>query len=40
MAVAFAVFPLLEEDLLLIAQSAVLDLAVPDEAVQVEDPFP
>ena len=39
-AVPFAVFPLFDEDLLLIAQSVVLDLAVTDAEVHVAEPFP
>ena len=40
MAVAVALFPLLEDDLLLIVQVEAVAFAVADAAVQVDEPFP
>lgn len=40
MAVAVALFPLLEDDLLLIVQVEAVAFAVEDAAVQVDEPFP
>lgn len=39
-AVAVALFPLLEDDLLLIVQVEAVAFAVEDAAVQVDEPFP
>ena len=40
MAVAVALFPLLEDDLLLIVHVEAVSFAVADAAVQVDEPFP
>ena len=40
MAVVVALFPLLEDDLLLIVQVEAVAFAVADAAVQVDEPFP